>query len=1120
MAGSAVITNTLPPKAAQDNAVWWVNTQGFPKQGGTMSTHMDNFASDPSKSSGLAIGGFHYYVDPNTLATRPVNPGETWDYATASTQLQIQQSMFFSTAVAKEPSLAYASPEVQSVATSAAMGGNGSLNPFIKNWRDAGGPSDPGGTGVDSLNPAAYGNYGMTSRDSGFLQAYAGSGGDAQSGLAALGGSNASGGMQAGMSALQGGGTNVATPPTKNGNSSAGCIGAAIGAIASIAAAGLLSGVATSISGAMGFAAGSLGSSVVSGVVNGVTQAMASSLGSVVASVLSGRPISLTGILMNIAGGAVGGAFSAIGSAAMNAIGNLGASSGLSSIMGNISPAISNILSQALVTGVTQGLSNLMHPIATAPGFNMPNLVAQWAANGGTVGMIQNVGNNILGKGPGGNLTNFINNINSASAFAQVANTMIGHANDAAGAKFGAVNPGGLGNNFHNWNDIMSFGTTSLTRNLNGAAKDMLAMGIFNISNLLRIMAPANVGYQIMAAGLGTVTGLTQALIAAQIPVAGLDTPQNDAAVQKILDGITDEQALGAVSVNFNLNRQIYNLGELTSFSYMCPNFSKSSVAKNWHDLGQQFISIGIVRATTFADVAAALAKIDPGLNLNHLSQLSTPYDPATIKLINSTFGWGGGTVGEITMADFIGTAAGYVHTDTLPYITAANQAIGKLPEGIELIRRIQILRNAISGYYTQPPSDGGENGAGATKGFVMITSSLYVTGANGTNTVQNFGSTPFDGIQYETLDDLITAYCPYIEAQLTVIANIQDPELQATIAASEKAHNASCAQIIKEAYLCDKFGIKLTDTNVLNSPMSAYLFANTLPTYSQQTGYGQIGDYMKRIAADNLYGDAIRGAIAMGNNRDILQPLGVNTERFNYPQSQYYRDPLGFYQGMYTGPQAYTPFNLQDTVLPADPNAAYIEVRNSNLRNFGIDPNALLPAQADEAFYDIMWQNVNENVRQGLGLSILSDILNRNVRFEGNAAYLIGLDKGKTIFATATAKGLLLTNNNVFVANLLAIINKVLYGNIGATKYDNPFFTDQMVYGVMELLGQLTPANSTALAHTLLGSAISGLLDQFKSVFDILLQNTDTGLDRNLTQAWGGVGPDGLYDPATKKNS
>ena len=441
MAGSARITNQLPPKAAQDNAVWWVNTQGFPKEGGTISTHMDNYANDPSTSSGLAIGGFHYYVDPTTLATRPVNPGETWDYATSSTQLQIQQNMYFSTAVAKEASLAYASPEVQSMATSAAMGGNGSLNPFIKNWQAVGGPNDPGGTPVTELNPAAYGNYGMTSRDSGFLQAYASSNGDAQSGLAALGGTAASGGMQAGMSALQGGGTNVATPPTKNGNSSAGCIGAAIGAIASIAAAGLLSGV-----------------------------------------------------------------------------------------------------------------------------------------------------------------------------------------------------------------------------------------------------------------------------------------------------------------------------------------------AKNWHDLGQQFISIGIVRATTFADVAAALAKIDPGLNLNHLSQLSTPYDPATIKLINSTFGWGGGTVGEITMADFIGTAAGYVHTDTLPYITAANQAIGKLPEGIELIRRIQILRNAISGYYTQPPSDGGENGAGATKGFVMITSSLYVTGANGTNTVQNFGSTPFDGIQYETLDDLITAVCPYIEAQLTVIANIQDP--------------------------------------------------------------------------------------------------------------------------------------------------------------------------------------------------------------------------------------------------------------------------------------------------------------------------------------------------------
>ena len=69
----------------------------------------------------------------------------------------------------------------------------------------------------------------------------------------------------------------------------------------------------------------------------------------------------------------------------------------------------------------------------------------------------------------------------------------------------------------------------------------------------------------------------------------------------------------------------------------MCPDLYATGPSKSFSDLGQHFTSLGITKAKTFDDIGTALSKTDAGLDLNHMSQMSTPtYPPAMHKPLDS----------------------------------------------------------------------------------------------------------------------------------------------------------------------------------------------------------------------------------------------------------------------------------------------------------------------------------------------------------------------------------------------------------------------------------------------------------------------------------------------------
>jgi hypothetical protein len=99
----------------------------------------------------------------------------------------------------------------------------------------------------------------------------------------------------------------------------------------------------------------------------------------------------------------------------------------------------------------------------------------------------------------------------------------------------------------------------------------------------------------------------------------------------------------------------------------------------------------------------------------------------------------------------------------------------------------------------------------------------------------------------------------------------------------------------------------------------------------------------------------------------------------------------------------------------------------------------------------------------------------------------------------------------------MLKLVNRALYGGIVTTKYNNPFSTDQMVYGVLELLAQVNGSNITGLTNTVTGGIAANLLDIIQQIFAQGAIGAIPGF--NVNNFAPGQGSRSLFDTAMDRN-
>jgi len=839
------------------------------------------------------------------------------------------------------------------------------------------------------------------------------------------------------------------TNPNPTGHTS--CQGQGISSLALLVKSGLLQGQGLAVNRELSLAVTHLQNTPITGAMAGVFTTVANDI---------------VGLSNNLVAG-------------MNAANQQDIVSRLAVLGGDTNPSLTGVLPASItdVAADVKSLTSVRSPLDALvlnPGAAATSN-QQFVLEGGLVNLISTVADNTVAKSRTGGLERFIGIMNQCNGISTSANQIVAAASEAVGQTFGN-GPGGIGANYRNMNDLISFGISTISRDILGASIDFINMGRFDLSNYYRIQAPGSVAAQIIARGLGISTGLIYRLVSNNIPVAGVDNPKYDVVVQKLLNGINDAVAVNAVAVAFNVGINISSLGMLTDIATMMPTVAKNGNYQNFNELGKHLLSLNLTRVEDFQTLGESLAELDCGIELNHLSQLDTPIHKPSADVVVNHYGFGGGTFGEITMADFIGTAAGYVHVDSLDHIIQYNNLLGNTAEGKALIVAVNVLQGLLTGYYTV-------NGG----------STVYAPPGVGT---------------YTDAHTACVACIDNVAAKLSAAAAIADSALIQAKLLADTAHTASAAQILKENLHLTKFRLSLFDHNSA-TPLSITSFVQSLNTASSDMGYGRIGEYLNRVASDDLYGDAVRAVMKQAKNAQVLKGLGVTVNQQQLPNSQYYRDPTEFYKTAYTGNLPVRSRYQMDPLLPATAADAYVDYRNSTLVKNGVNPYTSLPAQADQAFMDINSNQISAAVREQIGLSLLKQVVDRNIRVAGNRLTLTDLNGDQVDLGSIEAAGLNLNTQSGMVIKVITIVNKLIYGNIGITKNSTPFATHQMVYGMIELLAQVTPDNIDSLRQTLLGRyALDGLLSNIQATINSITAALDTRMDRNDPAVWGDSGP------------
>ena len=851
--------------------------------------------------------------------------------------------------------------------------------------------------------------------------------------------------------------------------------------------------------------------------------------------------IPILGPALNSVDVALGGSLTSLGEA-MSSIGGVGSLAQAGIALATGSPA------QALATlgaSIAPGLGGVIPSVmAIANGNISPSSILNVAGGlaggsigsamvqlGGIAGLVQAVAANMSGQGfSGGNLGNFTQNMYAAQAATFQARSLVTSTADSMSTVFGN-GPNGLGASVQNNDNLVTYGLSSVSNNLPLVGSDMVAAGTWDTRNPSRLMQPGNIAAQIVAQGLaGNETGLLALLIANNIPIGSIDNPIYDAKVLVLLAQINSATAIDAVKNHWKCQLKLDHLGQLADMKTMLPNAYPTMTVSTWQDLGLKLIDLQITNSNTLDEIGTTLWSVERIMDLNHVAQMKEPFDRPSSEAIMKAFGYGSGTYGELTMADFIGTAAGYVHGDTFPVIIDNLKYLQTRTEATQYFDGTTFMLHLAKGNYTTESTSGGggdggggdttttytytvpKNEPGYTDGFIGIFTD------SATNTpIEGHPGTYTQGTPTTTgRDAAVLAVKAYIEAGMTALVNSTDPLITTSVDLINKAHAASVAQIFREAHLLDLYNINLFET-LPNTPSNAFMFVYSAAAQADQTGHGQIADYIERVATNNIYGDAIKATMRMSRNAKLLQPLGVNPDKFHLPISQYYRDPLSLTKSLYDGlvpPQAAysAPVSYPTNVVDQ-----YIVHRDARLIDAGMS-QYMTADQKDESYVDVYWEGIPQYILTQMGQYAVQGAINRNMRIIGNELMIVDMNGKLVRIATITSTGLTTLDLDSFISIMFDITNRILYGNILVSKNTNQFLTDQIIYAVAELFSQINSININEFLNSVLGQGVvAELLQKLATKFANASTVFDTGMDRNeFGSTYGGSGPS--VDPSQIK--
>lgn len=471
----------------------------------------------------------------------------------------------------------------------------------------------------------------------------------------------------------------------------------------------------------------------------------------------------------------------------------------------------------------TLGSSTLPWMVSTVPSAYTNTFARQQAYE-----TVINRCNYILG---GGDISGFITAFNRSRGFAQNSELYMRSVN-RANRTIASMGTG----IFTNYASLATSGF-SILGEPSALATDFNNLGKYGYFDKLdRLGSPAVVVGHIIKANLADSFGLTALLNATGLVNVNLYDSQYEQTLVQILNQLSIPRHLIRFKDYYKMGFTPVNFNDLTDALKIFPTSSATNNFETLNELGTLFNQIGnFERVENYGALGSLLSDLDYVDEAGYINSLENLVTPEVLSFITSQYGGGTGEYGNVVIDDMMGSLAG---VNTTPGITAAT-TFHQTAESAG-------ITSSLNGHLDQ---------------LVALFNGDY-------DTTDGEGADHWDVPGFGSFDTLEEAYLTVLNSCEQDLVNISvDPTVESILDNTRTLYTNIFLQIAREQTIEANTGLPFS-TFVNRDVNGITTFASILPQLGQEAN---IKNYLELVVSSDLYGDAIRIALAEGINLERI---------------------------------------------------------------------------------------------------------------------------------------------------------------------------------------------------------------------------------------------------------
>ena len=406
-----------------------------------------------------------------------------------------------------------------------------------------------------------------------------------------------------------------------------------------------------------------------------------------------------------------------------------------------------------------------------------------------------------------------------------------------------------FGSLYKDYNGLTTLGFGALSSNLPLLGDDFITLGrIINFQDLIRMGKPGQILERILLSDCTVITELLPVLNSFGINLSNVNTKSNDSIALKVLNEIQTPSLIEGVFECFGIQRSIpENLGKLCDPEWQFAKSYQYNSFKNLNEISVHLITMGITNIVTSAEFGNILINIESVTQDSALDTQSGTITGDEIIDLRNAYSPLSDYSGDnnLTVSDFLGTAAGYRHNKLLPILAAEINRISGTSNGATYKSLLDDLLTALNG------------------GFATRVPATYLV---------------YNSTNYTSLDALVTYIIGEIE---TAFTNVEGELTSPKLNRYQSYQTEILHQLYKEQQLRNDYGISI-GSSVIGSNEDILNFALSLEGAALVTGHGRQADFIHRVTSTDYHGGRIRSTMTQSRNKKFLEGQKVKLENQN----------------------------------------------------------------------------------------------------------------------------------------------------------------------------------------------------------------------------------------------